>query len=196
MSCANTINKLSYETCKLINNKNDIAAQLRLTNFINIANFDSDPKNLVYLEVEFPKIKTNNPLFKEFIVILTCIDIQNALGLVFSIAEINSDPTSEFIKYNFSFEINIPTLFDNIKKIINLINKKKSTIFWTELTKFFVSFSGNNIKSLNSLKIPLFEEVITGTKSLDINLFDNKINISKEKINEIYQKFNELKNKN
>jgi hypothetical protein len=193
MSCANTINKLTYETCKLKNNKNDIAAQLRITNLINIQNFGSDPKNLVSLEVQFPKIKTNNPLFIEFISILTCIDIQNALGFVFSIAEININPTSEFIKYNFTFEINIPTLFDNTKKIINLINKKQSTIFWTELTKFFVTFSGNNLSSLNSVKIPLFEELLTGTKSLENSLSNNKIIITKEKMNEIYEKYNELK---
>lgn len=157
-----------------------------------MGNYNID-QNLVILEVQFPKIKTNSLFFKEFISVSSSVDIQNALGYSFTIAQINIDPISEFIKYNITFEINIPALFENTKKIINLINKKQSTIFWTDLTKFFVVFSGNRLSSLKSVQIPLFEELIVGKL---YKSFDNKIIVSKEKIDEIIAKYNELKNKN
>ena len=102
MSCANTINKLSYETCKLINNKNDIAAQLRITNLNNLAfyyNFD-----YFLLSVNFNKIKTiDKP--EEYIyplVEFSSLDILNALGLVilYFSYEIEIDFNSETLKYD------------------------------------------------------------------------------------------------
>jgi hypothetical protein len=154
MSCANTINKLSYETCKLINNKNDIAAQLRITNLNNLEFYGSFNFNNFLLSVNFNKIKTiDKP--EEFIYPLveySSLDILNALGLVipFFSYEIEIDFNSETLKYDIIIESNKFVFFNNTQKIISIINKKQSNIYWTDYTLSFA-----NLKSLNSIKLNL-----------------------------------------